>query len=127
MFKKEKLGIILILLIAAFLRFYNLMHDSPYFFNPDERNMASAITRFRLPTKLSEIPICLLKEFQISKLLKIKNCSLNPHFFAYGQFPLYLAYFSYFSIKSLSKNMPFFLQTINNQQSATLNSQIQQM
>ncbi len=46
------------------------MHDYPYFFNPDERNMASAITRFRLPG------------------------NFNPHFFAYGQFPMYLAFFS---------------------------------
>ena len=46
------------------------MHDYPYFFNPDERNMASAITRFRLPG------------------------NFNPHFFAYGQFPLYLAFAS---------------------------------
>jgi len=39
------------------------------FFNPDENNMASAITRFSSP-------------------------DLNPHFFAYGQFPLYLTYYS---------------------------------
>lgn len=39
------------------------------FFNPDENNMASAITRF-------------------------SSSDLNPHFFAYGQFPLYLTYYS---------------------------------
>ena len=96
---KKHIGIILILLIAGFLRFYNLMHDAPYFFNPDERNMASAITQFHLPSKLTEIPNCLYSEFLPSLEpntlnLKPENCTLNPHFFAYGQFPLYLAYLS---------------------------------
>ncbi|MBI2611952.1 glycosyltransferase family 39 protein [Candidatus Gottesmanbacteria bacterium] len=62
--------LIFILLIAGFLRFYNLMFDAPYFANPDERNMANAITQFHFPE------------------------NLNPNFFAYGQLPLYLAFFS---------------------------------
>ena len=92
--------IILILLLAAILRFYNLMHDAPYFFNPDERNMAGAVTRFVLPAKFSEISKCIFSEFTSKNLPatnyqpKTDNCSLNPHFFAYGQFPLYLAYLS---------------------------------
>jgi len=40
------------------------------FFHPDENNMARAIERLSWP-------------------------NLHPHFFAYGQFPLYLAYFTY--------------------------------
>ena len=90
--------IILILLLAAILRFYNLMHDAPYFFNPDERNMAGAVTRFVLPAKFSEISKCIFSEFTSKNLPatnyqpKTDNCSLHPHFFAYGQFPLYLAY-----------------------------------
>src|SRR3989338_11686822 len=97
---KINLPLILILLTAAILRFYNLMHDDPYFFNPDERNMAGAVTRFVLPAKFSDIPKCIFSEFTSKKLptknyqLKTDNCSLNPHFFAYGQFPLYLAYAS---------------------------------
>ena len=95
---KKSYGLIVILILAAILRFYNLMHDSPYFFNPDERNMAIAITRFRLPAKFSEIPICLIS--QISPIFTehrpptTDHCNLNPHFFAYGQFPLYLAFVS---------------------------------
>ena len=97
---KINLPLILILLTAAILRFYNLMHDDPYFFNPDERNMAGAVTRFVLPAKFSDIPKCIFSEFTSKKLptknyqLKTDNCSLNPHFFAYGQFPLYLAFIS---------------------------------
>src|SRR3989338_4676683 len=92
--------LIVILFTAAVLRIYNLMHDAPYFFNPDERNMAGAITRFVLPAKFSEIPKCIFSEFTSKNLpaknyqLETDNCTLNPHFFAYGQFPLYLAYLS---------------------------------
>ncbi len=56
---------IAILLIST--RFVNLGWGLPYPMHPDERNMAVAI-------------------------LSLAN-SFNPHFFAYGQFPLYLAYF----------------------------------
>src|SRR3990170_7265152 len=95
-----RLILLSILLIAGFLRFFNLMHDSPYFFNPDERNMASAITRFRLPVNPVKIPICLLTQFFPHQLdakrytLDANSCTLNPHFFAYGQFPMYLAFTS---------------------------------
>ncbi|MBI2029026.1 glycosyltransferase family 39 protein [Candidatus Gottesmanbacteria bacterium] len=67
---KLKIILLAIILIAGFLRFYNLNFGSPYFFNPDERNMAIAITKLSFPK------------------------SMNPHFFAYGQLPLYLAYYS---------------------------------
>lgn len=89
-------GLIIILFISAILRFYNLMHDAPYFFNPDERNMAAAITRFVLPVKFSDMPVCILSEFRAKPSAQpaLDGCSLNPQFFAYGQFPLYLAYAS---------------------------------
>lgn len=92
-----------ILIIAGLLRFFNLMHDEPYFFNPDERNMANATTQFRLPGSFSEIPGCVLHEISpvLPKNLQGTNsswqsdsCNLNPRFFAYGQFPLYLAFIS---------------------------------
>ena len=95
--KKDFLILLFILFISSILRFYNLMHDSPYFFNPDERNMANAISQFRLPVKLSDIPQCISSEFNIlyPKPYPLNsNCNLNPHFFSYGQFPLYLAFAS---------------------------------
>src|SRR3989338_7304058 len=108
--KSEKIYLVVLLSTAAIFRFYNLLHDSPHFFNPDERNMAIAITRFVMPSKLSQIPLCTLKEFFPSKLkttsnnLQTNECSLNPHFFAYGQFPLYLAFASD-QIKSVMLNL----------------------
>lgn len=91
-----RLKILLLLLIiacAAFLRFYNLMFDYPYFFDPDERNMASAITQFKLPAPPSELIGCIINEISGTNT-NGEICSLNPHFFAYGQFPLYLAFIS---------------------------------
>lgn len=60
----------LVLLLAAFVRLIGLTWALPYHPHPDEWNMAAAITRLNWGNKL------------------------NPEFFAYGQFPLYLAYFS---------------------------------
>lgn len=95
--KKELFLIAIILLTASFLRFFNLLHDAPFFFNPDERNMAIAITRFSLPSQLSQLPSCLLSEFYkptTYNLQPITYCNLNPHFFAYSQFPFYLSFIS---------------------------------
>ncbi|MBI3380272.1 glycosyltransferase family 39 protein [Candidatus Gottesmanbacteria bacterium] len=63
--------------------------------------MANAISQFRLPVKLSDIPSCIISQLTPNlqstlnnQQLTINNCNLNPRFFSYGQFPLYLAYFS---------------------------------
>ncbi len=139
--KSITISIILLLLIAGFLRFYGLMHDAPYFFDPDERNMASAITQFTLPSNPSGIISCIYTQFfsiasqptppqldTASAGSRPKagdpanggtttiNCNLNPHFFAYGQFPLYTAYAS----DQLSK-IPLYL--INQFQPTTHNQQ----
>lgn len=93
------------------------MHDTPYFFNPDERNMASAITRFSLPPGIFNISSCIKTELFSKKLNRnklqllnknneIDECNLNPHFFAYGQFPLYLAYASDQITKPLASLVP---------------------
>lgn len=63
------LGIALI-----YTRFVNLSWGLPFPFHPDERNMAAALQQLGC------------KEFS-----KISEC-FNPHFFAYGQFPLYVGY-----------------------------------
>lgn len=66
------------ILLAIFTRFYKLNWGSGYFFHPDENNMAAAISQ-------------------------LSQNDLNPRFFAYGQFPLYLVYFSLFPlIKTIS-------------------------
>lgn len=107
--KKNSIFLLLILLIAGLLRFYNLLFDAPYFFNPDERNMANSIMQMRMPRELRQWPGCLNEQF-ITPLDNLhlfdqrpqpeadqplaEDCNLHPHFFAYGQFPLYLSFFS---------------------------------
>ncbi len=68
-FLKKNSPLLLILLMAFFGRFAGISWGLPYPFHPDEWNMASAVTQLSWSDKL------------------------NPHFFAYGQLPLYLAYF----------------------------------
>lgn len=59
----------LLLFLAVVTRFIGVNWGSGYFFNPDENNMVRAI-------------------------MQMSSGDLNPHFFAYGQFPLYLTYFT---------------------------------
>lgn len=70
-FKKfKKILIPFFLIFLTFLtRFYSLDWGNGYFFNPDENNMAIAVSKMTLS-------------------------DLNPHFFAYGQFPLFLTFFT---------------------------------
>jgi len=58
--------LLVITLTGGFLRFYNLNWDEGHFFHPDERNIALAVTRIHFFNEL------------------------NPQFFAYGSFPIYL-------------------------------------
>ncbi|MFH1602058.1 MAG: glycosyltransferase family 39 protein [Candidatus Shapirobacteria bacterium] len=68
--KKKKISLALLLfLVVLLIRFQGFNWGGGYFFHPDEGNMARSITQMRV-------------------------FDLNPRFFAYGQFPLYLAYFS---------------------------------
>ncbi len=70
--------------VLIYSRFVGLDWGLPYPMHPDERNMANAIQSLN----------CNIKN-QISN---IKDC-FNPHFFAYGQFPLYLGYVIVFLLK----------------------------
>ena len=89
-FKKHKLAIFIVLLsfIGAILRFFNLNWGSPFYFHPDERNIASAIVNLQFPNQM------------------------NPHFFAYGSFPIYLIYFTAYAVNLLQKSQPIFEQAI---------------
>jgi 4-amino-4-deoxy-L-arabinose transferase-like glycosyltransferase len=71
-FSRHILIILLILLIffGTLLRVYNLNWGAPFYFNPDERNIASSISQLQFPQQM------------------------NPNFFAYGSLPIYLVYFS---------------------------------
>ncbi len=65
------------MIILVYTRFTNLGWGLPYPMHPDERNMAVAIQQLSCPTNFN--------------IQSIGEC-FNPHFFAYGQLPLYLAY-----------------------------------
>ncbi len=67
---KELLFLFILMAFGAFLRFYNLDWGAPFYFNPDERNIAAAVSQLNFPTQM------------------------NPHFFAYGSFPIYLIFFA---------------------------------
>jgi len=72
------------LLVIGFLfytRFVGYSWGLPYPMHPDERNMAVAVQGLT----------CNLLNFEF-RIENFKKC-FNPHFFAYGQLPLYLAYF----------------------------------
>src|SRR6266568_6993750 len=57
-------------LTGAFLHFYNLNWGAPWYFHPDERNIASSVSQLQFPSQM------------------------NPHFFAYGSLPIYAIYFT---------------------------------
>lgn len=60
--------IFIFVIVGGFLRFYNLNWGAPYYFHPDERNIASSVNQIKFPAQL------------------------NPHFFAYGSLPIYTIY-----------------------------------
>ncbi len=69
----KHLHLIIILSVIALgiiFRFYDLNWGSPFYFHPDERNIASSVSQLRFPEQM------------------------NPHFFAYGSLPIYTIYFS---------------------------------
>ncbi|HUW24513.1 MAG TPA: glycosyltransferase family 39 protein [Patescibacteria group bacterium] len=70
LFLKKNFKLLAILLVAFFLRFVGISWGLPYHFHPDEWNMANAVSQLSWADKL------------------------QPHFFAYGQLPLYLSFFS---------------------------------
>jgi len=78
--------IIFIVLSSIFTRFYKLNWGNDYYFHPDEGNMASALSR-------------------------LQTNDLDPKFYAYGQFPLYLGFFTLkiFNISNSFSNSIFIL------------------
>ena len=79
---------LLVIGLLVYSRFINLGWGFPYPIHPDERNMANAIQGLN----------CVISDF--------RNCG-NPHFFAYGQFPLYLGYLVIYFLKFFDGDMGF--------------------
>lgn len=63
---KTKILLLLLLILAAIFRFYNLNWDEGHFFHPDERNIVNAVSQIDLISQL------------------------DPKFYAYGGFLIYL-------------------------------------
>lgn len=74
--KHFKYLLLSIIFIAFCLRFYGINWDQGHHLHPDER----AIVMFALPLEIPK---------DVSEFLSISS-PLNPQFFAYGNFPLYL-------------------------------------
>lgn len=80
----------LIVALLFYTRFVGLDWGLPYPMHPDERNMTNAIQQLKCPIQNLEF--------------RIQNC-FNPHFFAYGQFPLYLGYGLVFLFKFIDGDL----------------------
>ncbi len=70
LFNKNIIIILILTLIGGFLHFYNLNWGAPFYFHPDERNIASSVAQLHFPSHM------------------------NPQFFAYGSLPIYVIYFT---------------------------------
>jgi len=83
-------AIIFILLLGAIFRFYGLNWDQSSHLHPDERMITMVTTGIHLPQTAQEW----------STLLTAQS-PLNPKFFPYGSFPIYLLKFSGWLFSSL--------------------------
>lgn len=90
MFPKQKSFFLLFFFIVsgAFFYFYNFSWGSPFYFHPDERNIASSVLKLNYPSQM------------------------NPHFFAYGSLPIYLIYFTNLFVNLFHKSYDLFIQAI---------------
>src|SRR5438552_10622289 len=68
--KKNIILLILLILVGVFFHFFNINWGAPFYFHPDERNIASSVSQLKFPRQM------------------------NPNFFAYGSLPIYTIYFT---------------------------------
>jgi len=113
-FLKIIIGFFLIGLLV-YTRFVGLNWGLPYPMHPDERNMAVAVGQlkceipkinFNLPKSLFENWSSIENWFQFKGVFQLKDC-FNPHFYAYGQFPLYLSYVLILIIKFFDGDLAY--------------------
>lgn len=93
----KRLVFLILFGILIFTRFVGLDWGLPYPMHPDERNITSAVLQLECTDITSS------------------EC-LNPHFFAYGQLPIYTAYFMsiiFGFLVNLLKTTPFELVTLS--------------
>ncbi len=77
MFRWRQLAFYALALLGLALRLYGLNWDQGNSFHPDERQIMFHVTSIAWPTSFAQF-------------LRPDQSPLNPHFFAYGSFPIYL-------------------------------------
>ncbi|GHO43119.1 glycosyltransferase family 39 protein [Ktedonospora formicarum] len=87
------LALLAVALLSVGLRLYGVNWDAGNSFHPDERQILFRITALGWPTSFSQF-------------LDPNHSPLNPHFFAYGSFPLYLLAVLSFLISRLTMQSP---------------------
>lgn len=73
---RDEVYLLIIICFAFYLRTFNINWDNSYYFHPDERALIMITLPLHFPDNLGN--------------LLTSNSTLNPHFFAYGSFPIYL-------------------------------------
>ncbi len=97
--------------ILLYTRLVNLGWGLPYPMHPDERNMADSIMQMecKMPDVAVNLPNSINGEWDIFSWIKVSSFNIdncfNPHFFAYGQFPLYVGYFIVYVMKFFDGDM----------------------
>jgi len=74
--KPHLLYLVTIIVIGSFLRFYGINWDQGHHLHPDERAIVMFTTPLNFPNSIQQF--------------MSESSPWNPHFFAYGNFPLYL-------------------------------------
>src|SRR3989344_4381445 len=77
---------IILLLFVLYTRLVGINWGLPYPMHPDERNMVNAMQQLRCPVQRSTYNVP-RKTLNVPRF----DC-LNPHFYAYGQLPLYIGF-----------------------------------
>jgi 4-amino-4-deoxy-L-arabinose transferase-like glycosyltransferase len=86
--KVKYFTLLAVIFLGIFFRFYNYNWGNPFYFHPDERNIASSVMQLKFPSQM------------------------NPNFFAYGSFPVYFVYFTGIVYNYFSKYQDLFVQAI---------------
>lgn len=71
--------LLLLIVIGSIFHFFNINWGAPFYFHPDERNIASSVTQLQYTE------------------------TMHPHFFAYGSLPIYAIYFIGYAWNALSE------------------------
>ncbi len=94
---------LLVVGLLVYSRFINLGWGLPYPMHPDERNMATAIQGLNCVISNPVVELSSLQGHEV--IFGLLHGCFNPHFFAYGQFPLYLGYLIVYILKFFDGDM----------------------